>query len=67
MVVASAYGGRSAARNIGDGVRSKRLGLVRRRRILQAIEDRGIRHRAPRSGAVSTMPCGATAKWSRGH
>src|SRR5712671_1119976 len=56
MVVASAYAGELPRENIGDGVRSSELGLVRRRRILQAIEDRGIDIVLQEAVRLSTMP-----------
>src|SRR6266481_3213771 len=56
MVVASAYAGELPRENIGDGVRSSELGLVRRRRILQAIEDRGVDIVLQEAVRLSTMP-----------
>jgi hypothetical protein len=56
MVVASAYAGELPRENIGDGVRGSELGLVRRRRILQAIEDRGIDIVLQEAVRLSTMP-----------
>jgi uncharacterized circularly permuted ATP-grasp superfamily protein/uncharacterized alpha-E superfamily protein len=56
MVVASAYAGELSRENIGDGVRGSELGLMRRRRILQAIEDRGIDIVLQEAVRLSTMP-----------
>src|SRR6267154_249163 len=56
MVVASAYADDLPRENIGDGVRSSELGLVRRRRILQSIEDRGIDIVLQEAVRLSTMP-----------
>jgi len=56
MVVASAYAGELPRENIGDGVRGNELSLVRRRRILQAIEDRGIDIVLQEAVRLSTMP-----------
>jgi uncharacterized circularly permuted ATP-grasp superfamily protein/uncharacterized alpha-E superfamily protein len=56
MVVASAYAGELTRENIGDGVRGSELGLARRRRILEAIEDRGIDIVLQEAVRLSTMP-----------
>src|SRR5258707_1635450 len=56
MVVASAYAGDLPRENIRDGVRGSELGLVRRRRILQSIEDRGIDIVLQEAVRLSTMP-----------
>src|SRR6266566_7296934 len=56
MVMASAYADELPSDNIGDGVRGSELGLVRRRRILQSIEDRGIDIVLQEAVALSTTP-----------
>jgi len=56
MVVASAYAGGLPGENLGDGVRGSELGLVRRRRIMQSIEDRGIDVVLQEAVRLSTMP-----------
>jgi len=55
-VVASAYADELPNENVGDGVRSSELGLLRRRRILQSIEDRGIDIVLQEAVRLSTMP-----------
>jgi uncharacterized circularly permuted ATP-grasp superfamily protein/uncharacterized alpha-E superfamily protein len=56
MVVASAYAGELPSESLGDGVLGRELGLVRRRRILQSIEDRGIDLVLQEAVRLSTMP-----------
>src|SRR5262249_9540351 len=56
MVMASAYAGELPSEYIGDGVRGSELGLARRRRILQSIEDRGIDIVLQEAVRLSTMP-----------
>ncbi len=55
MVVASAYAGKAAGENLGDGVHGSELG-PRRQRILQSIEDRGIDFVLQDPVRLSTMP-----------
>jgi len=56
MVVTSAYSGEPPGENLGDGVLGGELGLVRRRRILQSIEDRGVDIVLQEAVRLSTMP-----------
>jgi uncharacterized circularly permuted ATP-grasp superfamily protein/uncharacterized alpha-E superfamily protein len=62
MVVASAYTGELPSENLGDGVLGSELGLVRRRRILQSIEDRGIDIVLQEAVRLSTMPVWCNGK-----
>ena len=56
MVVTSAYSGEPPGETLGDGVLGSELGLVRRRRILQSIEDRGVDIVLQEAVRLSTMP-----------
>jgi uncharacterized circularly permuted ATP-grasp superfamily protein/uncharacterized alpha-E superfamily protein len=56
MVVASAYSGEPPGETLGDGVLGSELGLPRRRRILQSIEDRGVDIVLQEAVRLSTMP-----------
>ena len=56
MVVASAYSGEPPNETLGEGVRGSELGLVRRRRILQSIADRGVDVVLQEAVRISTMP-----------
>jgi uncharacterized circularly permuted ATP-grasp superfamily protein/uncharacterized alpha-E superfamily protein len=61
MVVASAYSGEPPSETLGDGVLGSELGLLRRRRILQSIADRGVDIVLQEAVRLSTMPV-----WRRG-
>ena len=56
MVVTSAYSSEPPGETLGDGVLGSELGLVRRRRILQSIEDRGVDIVLQEAVRLSTMP-----------
>jgi uncharacterized circularly permuted ATP-grasp superfamily protein/uncharacterized alpha-E superfamily protein len=56
MVVTSAYSGEPPGETLGDGVLGSELGLVRRRRILQSIEDRGVDIVLQEAVRLSTLP-----------
>jgi uncharacterized circularly permuted ATP-grasp superfamily protein/uncharacterized alpha-E superfamily protein len=56
MVVTSAYSGEPPGETLGDGVLGSELGSVRRRRILQSIEDRGVDIVLQEAVRLSTMP-----------
>src|SRR6202030_4123980 len=56
MVVTPAYSGEPPGETLGDGVLGSELGLVRRRRILQSIEDRGVDIVLQEAVRLSTMP-----------
>jgi uncharacterized circularly permuted ATP-grasp superfamily protein/uncharacterized alpha-E superfamily protein len=56
MVVTSAYSGEPPGETLGDGVLGSELGPVRRRRILQSIEDRGVDIVLQEAVRLSTMP-----------
>ena len=56
MVVASAYSGEPPNETLGEGVLGSELGLVRRRRILQSIADRGVDVVLQEAVRISTMP-----------
>jgi uncharacterized circularly permuted ATP-grasp superfamily protein/uncharacterized alpha-E superfamily protein len=56
MVVASAYAGKAAGENLGDGVRGGELAPDRRQRILQSIDERGIDFVLQDTARLSTMP-----------
>ena len=56
MVVTSAYSGEPPGETLGDGVLGSELGLVRRRRIMQSIEDRGVDIVLQEAVRLSTLP-----------
>jgi uncharacterized circularly permuted ATP-grasp superfamily protein/uncharacterized alpha-E superfamily protein len=56
MVVASAYAGEGPGESLGEGVRGSELGPMRRQRILQSIEQRGIDIVLQEAVRLSTMP-----------
>jgi len=56
MVVASAYSAALPSEILGDGVLGSELGLVRRRRILQSVADRGVDIVLQEAVRLSTMP-----------
>lgn len=56
MVVASAYAGKAAGENLGEGVHGSELAPPRRQRILQSLEDRGIDFVLQDAVRLSTMP-----------
>jgi uncharacterized circularly permuted ATP-grasp superfamily protein/uncharacterized alpha-E superfamily protein len=56
LVVASAYAGYAAGEKLGDGVRCAELDPERRRRIVQAIDERGVDFVLQDAAPLSTMP-----------
>jgi uncharacterized alpha-E superfamily protein len=56
VVVASAYGGKAAGENLGEGMHGGELAPPRRQRIRQSIEERGIDFVLQEAVRLSTMP-----------